>query len=44
MVLFLCTHKAGRSRMGLGVFSHYSGDRPLLGPVVPSRATRSALR
>ena len=27
MVLFLCTHNAGRSQMALGFFTHLAGDR-----------------
>ncbi|MEV6845185.1 arsenate reductase ArsC [Actinoplanes sp. NPDC051411] len=27
VVLFLCTHNAGRSQMALGFFTHYAGDR-----------------
>jgi protein-tyrosine-phosphatase len=27
VVLFLCTHNAGRSQMALGFFSHFAGDR-----------------
>ena len=27
VVLFLCTHNAGRSQMALGYFAHYAGDR-----------------
>jgi arsenate reductase (thioredoxin) len=26
VVLFLCTHNAGRSQMALGFFQHYAGD------------------
>jgi hypothetical protein len=29
VVLFLCTHNAGRSQMALGFFTHYAGDRAL---------------
>ena len=29
MVLFLCTHNAGRSQMALGFFSHLAGDRAI---------------
>ena len=27
VVLFLCTHNAGRSQMAMGFFTHYAGDR-----------------
>ncbi|MGH3786744.1 MAG: arsenate reductase ArsC [Pseudonocardiaceae bacterium] len=27
IVLFLCTHNAGRSQMALGFFTHFAGDR-----------------
>jgi arsenate reductase len=26
IVLFLCTHNAGRSQMALGFFTHFAGD------------------
>ena len=29
VVLFLCTHNAGRSQMALGFFQHLAGDRAL---------------
>jgi arsenate reductase len=29
VVLFLCTHNAGRSQMALGFFSHYAGDQAI---------------
>ena len=29
VVLFLCTHNAGRSQMALGFFEHYAGDSAL---------------
>lgn len=29
VVLFLCTHNAGRSQMALGFFQHYAGDRAI---------------
>jgi arsenate reductase (thioredoxin) len=29
LVLFLCTHNAGRSQMALGFFQHHAGDRAI---------------
>lgn len=29
LVLFLCTHNAGRSQMALGYFAHYAGDNAI---------------
>ena len=29
VVLFLCTHNAGRSQMALGFFQHFAGDRAI---------------
>jgi arsenate reductase len=41
IVLFLCTHNAGRSQMALGFFEKYLATLPSPGPAAPSPGTRS---
>jgi arsenate reductase (thioredoxin) len=44
VVLFLCTHNAGRSQMALGFFNHLAGDRASPGPAARTRRRRSTRR
>jgi len=41
MVLFLCTHNAGRSQIALGYFNHLAGDQGVAWSGAPNPATRS---
>lgn len=41
VVLFLCTHNAGRSQMALGFFQHYAVTRLSRGPAAPNPVARS---
>jgi arsenate reductase len=43
VVLFLCTHNAGRSQMAMGLFTHFAGEAAVAWSGAPSRATTSTL-